>query len=196
MRSTGNLKIRAPVPAPTNKNSETAMSERQGGGSPAGDKRHAGGELIVPIAGLAFTLYYFSTIIDSPWTAQVSAFFVGAILITLILVFLVKTAAEWRRGAVDFRAGPIAEPVALLPKRLVLLALTVGYIFVIDYLGFTITTFLFMVAAMALLADGKRLGFIVALSAAVALGGWALFILAFHTRFPAGPFEQLMRSVL
>jgi hypothetical protein len=178
------------------KQTETPMSERQGGESPAGDKRHAGGELIIPVAGLAFTVYYFSTIIESPWTAQVSAFFVGAILIALILAFLVKTAAEWKRGAVDFKAGTIAEPLGLMSKRLMLLALTVGYIVVISYLGFTITTFLFMVAAMALLADGKRLGFIVILSAAVALGGWALFILAFHTRFPAGPFEQLMRSVL
>ena len=171
------------------------MSERQGG-SPAGDKRHVGGELIIPIAGLAFTIYYFSTIIDSPWTAQVSAFFVGAILIALILAFLVKTGIEWTRGAVDLKAGPVAEPIALAPKRIVLLALTIGYIVVIPYLGFTITTFVFMASSMALLSGGKRLGFIVLLSAIVALAGWALFILAFHTRFPAGPFEQLMRSVL
>jgi hypothetical protein len=170
------------------------MSERQG--ASAGDRRHVGGELIIPIAGLAFTIYYFSTILESPWTAQVSAFFVGAVLIALILAFLIKTAAEWKRGEIDFKAGPIAEPVALVPKRLALLALTVGYIYVIHLLGFTLTTFLFMVAAMALLSNGKRLGFIIFLSAAVALGGWALFILAFHTRFPAGPFEQLMRSVL
>ena len=172
------------------------MSEAQGGGSPAGDKRHVGGELIIPIAGLLFTIYYFSTIIHSPWTAQVSAFFVGAVLIALIVAFLVKTGLDHRRGLVDFGAGPIAEPLALLPKRLMLLALTVGYIYIIHLLGFTLTTFLFMLAAMALLADGKRLGFITLLSAVVALGGWALFILAFHTRFPAGPFEQLMRAVM
>jgi len=172
------------------------MSERQGGGSPAGDKRHVGGELIIPIAGLAFTIYYFSTIIDSPWTAQVSAFFVGAILIALILAFLVKTGIEWTRGAVDLKAGPVAEPIALAPKRIVLLALTIGYIVVIPYLGFTITTFVFMTSAMALLSGGKRFVFIATLSAIVALAGWTLFILAFDTRFPAGPFEQLMRSVL
>jgi len=46
------------------------------------------------------------------------------------------------------------------------------------------------------LSGGKRLGFIVGLSAAVAVAGWALFILAFETRFPVGPFERLMQSVL
>lgn len=171
------------------------MSEGQGGGS-SGEKRHVGGELILPIAGLLFTIYYFWTIIESPWTAQVSAFFVGAILIALILAFFIKMGLERGRGAVDFKLGPIVEPLAFAPKRIALLVLTVGYIIVISYLGFTITTFLFMVAAMALLAGGRRFGFILFLSAAVAMGGWALFILAFHTRFPPGPFEHLMRSVL
>jgi Tripartite tricarboxylate transporter TctB family len=172
------------------------MSDQQGGGSSVGDKRHVGGELIIPIAGLLFTIYYFSTIIESPWTAQVSAFFIGAILIVLIVAFLIKTGIEWKRGTVDFKAGPVAEPIALAPKRAALLALTIGYIVIIPYFGFTLTTFVFMASAMVLLAEGKRLGFIVGLSALIAVGGWALFILAFHTRFPAGPFERLMQSFL
>jgi hypothetical protein len=172
------------------------MSEGRNGEPVPGDKRHVGGELVIPVAGLLFTIYYFSTIIESPWTAQVSAFFVGAILIALILAFIVKIGLEWKRGEVDFHAGPIADPRRLIPKRIALFVLTVGYIVVIPYLGFTITTFLFMVSAMTLLADGKRLGFIVVLSVAIAIGGWALFILAFDTRFPAGPFELLMRAVL
>jgi hypothetical protein len=37
---------------------------------------------------------------------------------------------------------------------------------------------------------------IVILSAVMALGGYAVFILAFDTRFPRGPFEALMKLVL
>ena len=40
-------------------------------------KWQIGGELIIPIAAVIFTLYYFSTIAHSPWTAQVNAFLVG-----------------------------------------------------------------------------------------------------------------------
>ena len=43
-------------------------------------KKSVGGELVIPIAALLFTGYYFYTIIDAPWTAQVSAFFVGSIV--------------------------------------------------------------------------------------------------------------------
>ena len=32
-------------------------------------KRHVGGDVIIPIAGLIFTAYYFSTIWNSVWTA-------------------------------------------------------------------------------------------------------------------------------
>lgn len=163
---------------------------------PASDRRPVGGELIIPVAGLAFTAYYFSTILDSPWTAQVSAFFVGTILTALILAFLVKTAIAYSSGLVDFRLGAVGEPRGFMPKRLILLALTIGYIFTIHLLGFTLTTFLFMTTAIAVLADGRRLGFIVGLSAVVSLAGWALFILAFDTRFPVGPFERLMDTLI
>ena len=172
------------------------MSEGAGDETPSTDKRHVGGELVIPIAGLAFTIYYFSTILDSPWTAQVSAFFVGAILIALITAFLIKTVAAYMAGEVDFAPGPLAEPLSFLPKRVALLGLTVGYIIVIHYLGFTITTFLFMAASMLLLSNGRNIAFILGLSLVVSVAGWALFILAFETRFPVGPFEALMNTLI
>ena len=159
-------------------------------------KRHLGGDLIIPVAGLVFTVYYFSTILDSPWTAQVSAFFVGTILIVLTVIFLTKAAIELRRGDADLHAGAIAEPANLAGTRLILLALTIGYIFVIQFTGFTLTTFIFMTAAMGLLTRGKRMGFVVMLSALVSVAGWALFIYAFKTRFPVGPFERLMNHLV
>ncbi len=160
------------------------------------EKRHVGGDLIIPIAGLLFTFYYFSTILDSPWTAQVSAFFIGSVLIFLNLIFLIKTGIELRRGDVDLKAGAMAEPARLTPTRFILLALTVGYIFVIQFAGFTLTTFLFMAAAMSLLTRGRNIGFIIALSAGFSFAGWALFIYAFKTRFPVGPFERLMEYLI
>jgi hypothetical protein len=95
----------------------------------------------------------------------------------------------------DLRLGELIRPTALLPKRLSLLALTIGYIMVIEWLGFTLTTFLFLASSMLLLNDGRRPAFILGLAAAVALGGWLLFIVAFHTRFPAGPLEHLLRAL-
>ena len=67
---------------------------------------------------------------------------------------------------------------------------------IIPWTGFTLTTFVFLICAMALLNDRKRLGLIVGISAIMAIGGWLLFVVAFEVRFPAGPFETMMRGIM
>lgn len=155
-------------------------------------KKSVGGELILPGAAFLFTLYYFYTIWDVPRIAQISAFFVGTILIVLIGLLGVRIAKQVRAGEVDLKMGRLVEPKNYIPKRLALLGLTVGFIFFVDWLGFTLTVFAFLSLAMLLLSEGKRKVLILCLSATLAIGGYFLFIVAFQTRFPKGPFEQLM----
>ncbi len=169
------------------------MAEQSGGQKR--ERRAIGGELIIPVTALVFTVYYFSTILDVPWSAQVSAFFIGSILILLIIIFFIRTAVELRRGEVSLYLGQILESVSFIPKRIGLAALTIGYIVLIRWGGFTITTFVFLALAMMCLNEGRRKGLILILSAVFAIGGWLLFIFAFETRFPAGPFEQLMKGL-
>jgi hypothetical protein len=169
------------------------MAEQSGGQKR--ERRAIGGELIIPIAALAFTVYYFTTILEVPWSAQVSAFFIGSILILLIIVYFVRTAVELRRGEVSLRLGQILEPVSFIPKRILLAVLTIGYILFIRWGGFTLTTFVFLVLAILLLNEGRRKRLILILSAVFAIGGWLLFIFAFETRFPVGPFEQFMKGL-
>ena len=160
------------------------------------EKKPIGGELIIPIMAFVFTLYYFWTILEVPWSAQVSAFFVGSILIVLIVIFFLKTAGRLRRGEASLKIGPLFDPISFVPKRLALLGLTLGFILIVQYLGFTITVFLFLSSAMLLLSNGRKKRLIFSLSATLAIAGWALFIWAFETRFPAGPFETMMKGLI
>lgn len=155
----------------------------------------SGGELIIPIAGLIFTIYYFSTIWNSPWEAQVAAFFVGSILIVLILLFIAQTVGNLVRGKTRLDFSPLIQPVGLSLKRLALFGLTLGYILLIGHLGFTITTFLFLASAILLLAKPRRPVLQIGIAAVMALAGYLLFIVAFGVRFPRGPFEELMRGI-
>ena len=159
-------------------------------------RRSIGGELIIPIVAVAFTLYFFTSIIDSPWEAQVNAFFVGSILLGLVVILLIKLGRELVAGAADLRLGALIEPVSVAPKRLLVLLLAIGYVAAIEWLGFTLTTFVFLAAAMLVLNGGRRPGFVLGLAAGLALGGYLLFMIAFQTRFPKGPFEWLMGAVL
>ena len=170
------------------------MDENTGPRPPA--RRPVGGDLIIPIAAVAFTLYYFTTIWESPWEAQVNAFFVGTILIALVAILLIRIGFALKTGEADLRLGPLIEPVGIAPKRLILLLLAIGYVAAIEWLGFTLTTFVFLAAAMLVLSSGRRPAFIFGLAAALSLGGYVLFMVAFQTRFPEGPLEWLMKSVL
>lgn len=166
--------------------------------SESGEKQSLGSDLIIPVAAIAFTLYYFYSIIDTPWTAQVSAFFNGSILLLLCAIFLIGVAARRMRGEGTLRFNTLLEPVAVAPKRAALFALTVAYILCIDWAGFTITTFLFLVLGMLLLSGrnrGNRI-FVVVLSAVLAIGGYLLFVVAFERHFPKGPFEHAFEAML
>lgn len=159
-------------------------------------RRAAAAELILPVAGVLFTLYYFSTIIDSPWEAQVGALFVGLILIGLVVSLVVKTGFDIRAGRAALSFGTLFNEGWVTRKRGGLLAVTLAYIVAIGYLGFTITSFLYLSCAMLLLDDRRRVRLILPLAAVISLVGYFLFIVAFETRFPKGPFETLMQGLV
>lgn len=154
-----------------------------------------GAQLIIPIAAIAFTIYYFSTILDTPWTAQVSAFFVGTILLVLAVAFVGKQFYERKRGRVTFGLGDLVTHADLTSGRAAIFALTILYIVVIQWGGFTITTFCFLFLSIAILDRARRLGLTALVSFVMVIAGYLLFIVAFSTRFPHGPFEILMQKV-
>ena len=158
--------------------------------------RQLGGELVIPILAIAFTLYYFSTIWNSPWTAQVSAFLVGGVLMTVCALFIVLSALRIRRGEGSLGFRTLLSRDDWRTGRVGLFAATIGFCVFIDTLGFTLATFLFLFAGMIALSRGRHFVRIAWLSAVVALVGWAVFIVAFDTRFPRGWFELWMKSVL
>lgn len=170
------------------------MDNESNSGKP--EKKHIGSDLVIPAVALAFTLYYFSTIINSPWTAQVSAFFIGAVLIILIVAFVIYSMLSITRGEADLGFQRLKEPLSFMPTRGALFALTLFFIFFVEWGGFTITVFIFLSGAMLLLSRGRNWKFILALSAVLAIGGYFLFVYAFEVRFPKGPFEMMMAQVL
>jgi len=158
--------------------------------------RPIGGELVVPGVAIIFTLYYFSTIVDSPWTAQVSAVLIGTVLIVLSALLIGKLALSVRRGKANFKMSQLYSAADISTGRVYLFFVTLAYIILIDWGGFTITTFFFLFLSMLVLNQGRNKKGAAMLSGAMALGGYILFILAFDTRFPRGPFETMMEALL
>lgn len=158
--------------------------------------KHLGADLVIPILAVAFTIYYFSTIWNSPWTAQVSAFALGGVLLFICLLFFIKVVGQYKRGEGRFTFTSLINYEDIRTGRVALLVTTIGFCWLIDNLGFTLTTFLFLWSSMAILGAFKRLGLVTLVSATLSLGGWAVFIWAFDTRFPRGWFENTMQAVM
>ena len=159
------------------------------------EKKQRGGELVIPVLALAFTVYYFYSILDAPWTAKVSTYFIGSILIALVAVYIGLTLRAVFRDEAGLGLAGLVAPVSFLPKRVALLLLTVGYIVGLQWGGFTLTTFGFLYLAMLVLGSIRVHRTALILAIAYALGGYLLFVAMFGTRFPEGPFEQLMKVV-
>ena len=167
------------------------MSDR-----PEDGPRQVGGDLVIPVLAVAFTLYFITTILDSPWTAQVNAFLIGGILLALCALFFVRTVLELRRGGAQLGFSGLIGREDWASGRIGLFATTLAYVIFIEWGGFTLTTFLFLAVSMLILNRGVRPLLIVAISGAMAFAGWALFIWAFDTRFPRGWFEGMMEGLI
>lgn len=161
----------------------------------SGEKRQMGGELIIPVLALVFTLYYISTVINSPWTAQLNAFMVGSVLIILVLLFFGYAAREVLRGRATLGVSKVFAPYDILPKRLGFMAISLGYLIALPWLGFTLTTFLFMAGSMMLLGGARRPVVYLIAAAVIATVAFLVFIVLFQKRFPKGPIEFLLQAV-
>lgn len=158
-------------------------------------KRKLGGELVIPIVAVIFTTYYFSTLWNSPWTAQVSAFLVGGVLLAVCALFI-KVVLMLRSGEGTLSFANLVNIEDVRTGRVFLIAFTVGYCLVIEPLGFTLATFLFLLLSMLALARFNNALTIFIVSTVMALGSLAVFIWAFDTRFPRGWFEGLMEGLI
>ena len=149
---------------------------------------------------LAFTVYYLTTITEVPWISQASAIVVSGLLLLSIMAFVIRSV--WRirqhqetlqfKGAFHHLLGYI--PISL--KRVALLLLAIAYVWLIDSLGFTLTTFIFVFIGIVLLSSlsNWKNALIVSLSCSVI--GYIVFIYFFKTRFPTGPIEDWLKAIL
>jgi hypothetical protein len=168
------------------------MAER---GPEDGPRGPAGGDWILPAAGIAFALYYISTVWDLPWEARANGLLLGSILLGLTAIFFVRAALALRGRRVTLSLAELVEPRALLVRRLGLFLLVVGFIAALPYLGFTLTVLAFMVGALLLLGE-RRPGVVAALALTVAAVGYLLFIVFLRARLPRGPIEGLLAWIV
>ena len=167
-----------------NKNVDTGQSDQA--------KKNVAGEFIIPVLSVVFTLYYVSTIVDSPWTAQVNAFLVGSVLLFVSALFFIQKVLALLRHEAQFHIDFSSIPKAIKTPQTTFIVVSLLYLVFVDILGFTLTTIIFFWFSMTILDNGKRPFMKALISIIMALIGYVVFIAMFETRLPKGIIEQLI----
>jgi hypothetical protein len=154
-----------------------------------------GGDLVLPILAVLYGIYYLYSIVGLPFEAQINGFLIIATLFVLVAILLVRTVRDLARGVASLGLDSLLEPVSLLPRRISFLLLTLASLMVIQWLGFTLTTFLFMLSSMLVLGN-RSWRALLAVAGVTSAGGYVFFIAILDARFPHGPVEHLLGWLL
>lgn len=153
-------------------------------------------DVIIPLAAIAFTVYYIWSVNKGPWEAKFSAYLVGIPLLIASAIFLLITLWRHLKKHLPAAAAQRPDSFKVNAMRLALLALTLGYLLMIDYgVGFTLSNFIFLTCAIVLLTDMSHLFRATAVAATLSILGYLLFIVAFDARFPEGPVERALAGL-
>ena len=157
-------------------------------------------DCIIPALALGFTFYYLTTITEVPWISQASAVVVSGLLFVSIVAFVIRTVWRVRRGEETLQVvGSLHGLLGYMPisgKRITLLMFSIAYVWIIESLGFTLTTFAFVFAGIILLSSRANWKNALTISLSCSIIGYIVFIYFFKTRFPAGPIENLLKGLL
>lgn len=158
------------------------------------ERKPIGQELIIPGLAVGFTAYYFWTVQELAWEAKANGVVIGSILVLLVAILLVRIGLRLSRGEVSLRVSLGGDPETDR-MRVALLALVAAFLAALPFLGTTISLALMLLAGMWLLG-GRHWPTLIGVSVVTPLLVWFSLIYLLGTRFPAGPFETLMASVL
>ena len=152
-------------------------------------------DLIIPALALGFAIYYLTTITEVPWIAQASAITVSSLLLLSIGAYAIRTTYRIKKGREFVSWKRLDIDVVMAVRRLILLALTIGYVLLLDGLGFTLATSVFVFCGIILLSSiaNWRRALLVALSCSTL--GYVVFIYFFKTRFPSGIIENFLKGL-
>lgn len=160
----------------------------------SGGKSPLGADLVIPALALGFAVYFFFSIADLSWEAKANGVLIGAILVSLIAIQLVRVGVQVAKGRASLGFERLWEPREALPKRVGLVLITVAFIVAIRWAGLTLSLFAALAAALYLMGVRKPAP-LVLVPLAVAASAYLLFIVALDSDLPRGPVEQLLAAL-
>jgi hypothetical protein len=149
-------------------------------------------ELIIPIASVAFALYYMSTVLELPFQAKLVGVSLTFGLILLTLILFVRFVLEIRRGEKEISFNGFFSSAEFEAKRFSVLGMTILFIAMMPFLGFAAALFLFIFGNIIILGGIRRVGLAVVTATTLTAIGFSVFILAVGVRFPLSVLDRTL----
>jgi hypothetical protein len=164
--------------------------------NPTPDERRPalGADLIIPVLAAAFTIYFLASSAGLVWEARANGTLIGICLLALILLQVVRVAAQVRAGRATLGFGSLLERSTAQYQRLGILLILIAFVVTIPWLGTTLGLFLVMIAAMWVLGV-REWRTLIGIAFAVAASVYILFIALLASRLPTGPVERLLAPI-
>ena len=157
----------------------------------SGNKAPLGADLVIPGLALGFAVYFYFSIADLAWEAKANGVLIGAVLVVLIAIQLLRIGVTVAKGGGTLSFERLLSPREALPKRVGLVLLTVAFIMALPWLGLTLSLLLAMAAALYLMGVRKR-SHLVWTSLGVAASAYLMFVAFLASDIPHGPVENLI----
>ena len=159
------------------------------------EKQAQGADLVIPALALAFSLYFFVSITDLAWEAKANGVLIGAVLVGLCLIQIVRIALRVSRARATLAFDTLIHPREAIRPRLGILAVTALFIGTMPWLGLTLGMLVWMAAGLYVMGVRKpaRIALISGAAAAIA---YLMFILVLRAEFPHGPIERGITAIV
>lgn len=155
----------------------------------------SGADFIIPVLAAALVVYYSTTTLGMAWEAKVTGVVLGAILIPLCIVHIVRMVAAISGGHGTFALGDLVRDSLFNRQRLGLVVLVAAFIAGLDWVGTTAGLFLLLVGCM-LVMGVRSIRVLLGVAVVTAAVVYVLLIYLLNSRLPQGPVEKLIGSVL
>ncbi len=152
------------------------------------------GELVVPALVLLGTALFFASIREAPSVTQRVPLGVMAFILAMTGIVVVRAVLDARAGGGGEPPPPVS-PERLVREwgpRVVFVLLAVGYYLLFERIGFSLSNFVFLLAALPLAGYGRGRSFAAAAARIVAIAAVATVIfhvlaIVMHFNVPVGP---------
>jgi hypothetical protein len=155
----------------------------------------SGADFIVPVLSVALVVYYSATTLNMAWEAKVTGVLIGAILVPLCLVHMVRLAVAISGAHGSFGFGELLANNLFNRQRFGLVALIVAFIATLEWVGTTGGLFLLLIGCM-LVMGVRSVRVLLGVASVTAAVVYVLLIYLLNSRLPQGPVEKLIGFVL